>query len=120
MSEEEVTEITYTPLSGEIELDDVFGQGAAALDLAAIFALDRKDVDGLVKIAREWTRLGSALAGIESLPEENKKKINFGFNKEIVEEEKDDKADSESDGQNDIQSEGRLRSYRIRSRRSGS
>ncbi len=120
MSEEEVHEITYIPLSGDIGPEDIFSQSAQALDLAALFAFERKDIEGMAKVAREWTRLGAALAGIEEVPEEQKKKIiNFGFNKEIVEEEKDDKSDSESDGKDDIQSQGRLHSYRIRSRRSG-
>jgi hypothetical protein len=114
MSEEEVREITYTPLSEEFGFEEMFTQGAAALDLAAIFALERKDVEGLILIAREWTRMGSAISGIEIVPEE-KNKLKFGFNKETVEEEEIGESTSKSDGEDDLQGKGRLRSYRVRS-----
>ena len=113
-------EITYIPLSDEFGAEEMFAQGAAALDLAAIFALERKDFDGLTRVAREWTRMASAVAGIDA-PEEGKKvMLKFGFSKEPVEEDKDGETDSKSDGEDDLQSKGRLRTYRVRSNRSGS
>jgi hypothetical protein len=116
---EEVQEITYIPLSEEFGAEEMFAQGAAALDLAAIFALERKDFDGLIRVAREWTRMGAAISGID-IPEEGKKVLKFGFNKESVEEENDGEANSKSDGKDDLQSKGRLYSYRIRGHRSSS
>lgn len=119
MSEEdqEVVEISYTPIAG----DDPFGvgemlaQGASALDLAAVLALEKNDYKTLVRIGREWGKLAKVMAGIEIVPEENKKVQKFGFSKE--EEERDGKSDKDnSTGKDDIQSRGRLRSYRNRSR----
>src|SRR5688500_6931192 len=113
---DEVMEITYTPLSEEFGAEEMFAQGAAALDLAAIFALKKEDSDGLIRVARECTRLGTAISGIEALPEDGKKLVlKFGFSKENEEEEDDGEDSSKSDGKNNLQGTGRLRSYRIRS-----
>lgn len=90
MSEEEVREVTYEPLgAGEFGAAEIFAQGAAALDLAAIFALERRDVDGLVKVAREWTRMGAAVLEISEEDDTKKTPLKFGFRGEIAEEEKD-------------------------------
>ena len=110
MSEE--LELSYSPL-GEQEFgaEEMFAQGAAALDMAAIFAIERRDSDGLIRVAREWTRMGSALSGIEA-PEEKKIIRNFGFSKEIVEEEKDEPTDGKGDGEVEPKTRGiRLRKY---------
>jgi hypothetical protein len=119
-SESEIEEITYAPLGGqEFGADEMFAQGAAALDLAAIFALDRKDFDGLIRVAREWTRMASVVSGIEALPPESKREpLKFGFHKESAEEEENAENERKSDGEDDVQSRGRLYSYRISSRRS--
>ena len=117
---DEIQEISYTPLPEEFGAEEMFAQGAAAIDLAAIFALERKDFDGLIRVAREWTRMGATISGVDA-PEEGKKVVlKFGFSKEPVEEENDGETDSKSDGKDDIQNKGRLYSYRIRSHRSGS
>lgn len=114
MSEEEIQEITYVPLSAEeVGADEMFSQGASALDLAAIFAIERRDHESLTAIAREWIRMGKAISGMEVVPEDKKTKLKFGFNKE-VEEEENGKDGSKSDGEDDIQSGGRLYPYRIR------
>lgn len=95
MSEEEAKEITYEPLGGqEFGAAEIFAQGAAALDLAAIFALERRDVEGLVKVAREWTRMGAAVLEISEDADSNKKPFKFGFRGEIAEEEKDGESES--------------------------
>lgn len=113
---DEVVEISYTPLSDEFGAEEMFSQGAAALDLAAVFALENKDFDGLIRVAREWTRMGAAVSGIEALPEDGKKLVlKFGFSKENEEEEDNGENPSKSDVENNIQSKRRLRSYRIRS-----
>jgi hypothetical protein len=89
MSEEEVREVTYEPLgASEFGAAEIFAQGAAALDLAAIFALERRDVDGLVKVAREWTRMGAAVLEISGDDDTKKTPLKFGFRGEIAEEEK--------------------------------
>lgn len=106
MSEEEpeVLEITYTPLGDEpFGEKEMFAQGAAALDLAAIFALEQKDVSGLVNVAKAWTKLGLALAGIEELTEEKSIKLKFGFSKESVEEEDNGETPNKGDGENELQ-----------------
>lgn len=113
---DEVVEITYTPLSDEFGAEEMFAQGAAALDLAAVFALEIKDFDGLIRVAREWTRLGAAISGIEALPEDGKKLVlKFGFSKESEEEEDDGKDSSKGDVEDNLQGKRRLHSYRIRS-----
>lgn len=113
---DEVVEISYTPLSDEFGAEEMFAQGAAALDLAAVFALENKDFDGLIRVAREWTRMGTAISGIEALPEDGKKLVlKFGFSKENEEEEDNGEDPSKSDVKNNLQGKGRLRSYRIRS-----
>jgi len=111
--EDEVQEITYAPIgTQEFGAEEMFSQGAAALDLAAIFALERKDIDGLVKVAREWTRMAKAVSGIEALPEEKRLTMKFGFSQEIAEEEKDGEESNKSDGENKLQSRGiRFRKY---------
>lgn len=107
MIEEEVQEITYTPLGDQVfGAEEMFAQGAAALDLAAIFSLERKDADGLVKVAEGWTKMVKALSTIESLPEEKRLTIKFGFSQEIAEEETNGEESSKSDGKNKLQSRG--------------
>jgi hypothetical protein len=117
--DQEVLEISYTPIGDEpFGAAEMFAQGATALDLAAVLALENKDYDALLKVASGWSKLARTIAGIELEPDEPKKVQKFGFSKEIEEEEDNGKTDSKSDGKDDIQSQGRLRSYRIRSIRS--
>lgn len=112
-TEDEVLEITYVPLGDEpFGEKEMFAQGAAALDLAAIFALEQKDVAGLVNVAKGWTKLGLALAGIEELTEEKKVLLKFGFGKDI-EEEKSGETPSKGDSENELQNRrARLRKHR--------
>ncbi len=100
---EEVLEITYVPLGDEpFGEREMFAQGAAALDLAAIFALEQKDVAGLVSVAKAWTKMGQVVAGLEDTPEEKKVFLKFGFGKDI-EEDKDGETTSKSAGENELQ-----------------
>lgn len=101
---DEVVEISYTPLSDEFGAEEMFAQGAAALDLAAVFALENKDFDGLIRVAREWTRMGAAISGIEALPEDSKKLVlKFGFSKESEEEEDNGETPGKSYSKNEFQ-----------------
>ena len=111
--ENEVQEITYMPLGTQrFGAEEMFAQGAAALDLAAIFALERKDIDGLVKVAQEWTRMAKVVSGVEALPEEKRLIMKFGFSQEIAEEEENGEESNKSDGENKLQSRRvRLRKY---------
>lgn len=110
--EDEVQEITYIPLGAQqFGAEEMFAQGAAALDLAAIFALERKDIDGLIKVAKEWTRMAKAVSGVEALPEEKRLMMKFGFSQEIAEEEKDGKESGKSDGKNKLKNR-RIRLYK--------
>lgn len=104
MSEEEVQELTYEPLSGEFGPAEIFAQGAAALDLAAVFAIERRDSALLIQVAREWTRMGAATAELSG-EEQDKKNLNkFGFRSEVAEEEKDGESkSSKSDGEDELQ-----------------
>lgn len=115
--EEEVLEISYTPIGDEaFGAAEMFAQGATALDLAAVLALEAKDYDALLKVASGWTKLARTVASIELEPEEPKKVQKFGFSKENEEEEKNGKPDDSDGGsKNDIQGRGRLRSYQNRS-----
>lgn len=109
MNEDEdlVQEITYVPLgTHQFGAEEMFAQGAAALDLAAIFALERKDIDGLVKVAKEWTKMAKVVSGIEALPEEKRLTMKFGFSQEIAEEEENGEKSSKSDGENKLQIRG--------------
>lgn len=112
---QEVVEITYIPLGDEpFGEKEMFAQGAAALDLAAIFALEQKDVAGLVNVAKGWTKLGLALAGIEELTEEKKVLLKFGFGKDI-EEENSGETPNKGDSENELQNRrARLCKYRTR------
>lgn len=113
---EEILEISYTPIQGEsFGVAEMFAQGASVLDLAAIFALENKDVDQLLRVAKGWTKLAATVASIEELPEEKKNIQKFGFGKENEEEEEIGETNGKSNGKDNIQSKGRLRSYRIRS-----
>lgn len=108
---EEPQEISYEPLAEqEFGFEEMFAQGASALDLAAVLALERKDIESLIKVAREWTRMAKAVSSIETLPEDSKKTIlKFGFNKE--EDVPSGNADS-SDGKDELQNRGlRLRKH---------
>lgn len=117
--EQEILEISYTPIGDEpFGAAEMFAQGATALDLAAVLALENKDYEALLRVASGWSKLARTIAGIELEPEEPKKVQKFGFSKETEEEEKSGETDRKSDGKDDIQSQGRLRSYRIRSVRS--
>ncbi len=120
--EQEVLEISYTPIGDEpFGAAEMFAQGATALDLAAVLALEAKDYDALLRVASGWTKLARTVAGIELEPEEPKKVQKFGFSKENEEEEKSGKPDDSDSGSKDnIQGRGRLRSYQNRSHRSGS
>lgn len=110
MSEEEVREVTYEPLGGgEFGAAEIFAQGAAALDLAAIFALERRDVEGLVKVAREWTRMGAAVLEISGDDDAKKTPLKFGFRGEIAEEEKDGESEPSKSISEDKLQTGRLR-----------
>lgn len=77
----ETVEIGYNPLgdSEPFGMEEMFAQGAAALDLAAIFALERQDVDALISVGREWTRMAKAIGSLEVIDEEKRPKIKFGF-----------------------------------------
>lgn len=109
-TEDEVLEITYIPLGNEpFGEKEMFAQGAAALDLAAIFALEQKDVAGLVSVAKAWTKMGAVVAGMEDVAEEKKVFLKFGFGKDI-EEDKDGETTSKSASENELQDRGiRLR-----------
>lgn len=107
-------ELSYSPLGEQEEFgaEEMFAQGAAALDIAAIYAIERRDSEMLVKIAREWTRMGSAISGIE--PQEEPKKVihKFGFGKENVEEEDNGESDRKSNDEDKPKTRGiRLRKY---------
>lgn len=110
MSEEETKEITYEPIgSQDFGAAEIFAQGAAALDLAAIFALERRDADGLIKVAREWTRMGAAVLEISDEDDSKKTPLRFGFRGEIAEEEESGEPESsESNGKDKLQA-GRFR-----------
>jgi len=111
--EDEVVEITYIPLGNDpFGEKEMFAQGAAALDLAAIFALEQKDVAGLVAVAKAWTKLGQTVAGIEDLEEEKKVFLKFGFGEDI-EEEKNGEASSKGDGKDELQNR-RIRFHKRR------
>jgi len=110
MSEEETREVTYVPLDDkEFGAAEIFAQGAAALDLAAIFALERRDIEGLVKVAREWTRMGAAVLEISEDGDSKKTPLKFGFRGEMAEvEESGDSESSKSISEDKLQA-GRFR-----------
>lgn len=113
MSEEETREINYIPLDEkEFGAAEIFAQGASALDLAAIFALERRDSDALIRVAREWTRLGSAILEISTEDELKKTPLKFGFRGEEAEENDGESESSESTSKDELQARGlRLRKH---------
>jgi hypothetical protein len=110
---EDVTEIGYTPLEDrEFGAAEIFAQGASALDLAAIFALERRDPEALIRVAREWTRLGSAILEIAAEEDLKKTPLKFGFRGEEAEEKDGEPESSKSAGENELQARGlRLRKH---------
>ncbi len=114
MSEEEPKEIGYTPLDEkEFGAAEIFAQGASALDLAAIFALERRDPEALIRVAREWTRLGAAILEISTDDDLKKTPLKFGFRGEEAEEESDGEPESsEGISKDELQARGfRLRKH---------
>lgn len=111
MSEE--LEIGYTPLDDkEFGSAEIFAQGASALDLAAIFALERRDPDALIRVAREWTRLGAAILEIAAEDDLKKTPLKFGFRGEEAEDKDGEPESSKSVSEDELQARGfRLRKH---------
>lgn len=92
--EEEVVEIGYHPLGDEpFGMEEMFAQGAAALDLAAVIAHERQDVDALIRVGHEWTKMAEAISSVEVVDDAKKPVIRFGFGQEILEEEEENGRD---------------------------
>lgn len=78
--EEEVVEIGYHPIGNQpFGMEEMFAQGAAALDLAAVIAHERQDVDALIRVGHEWTRMAKAISTVEVVEDEKRPVIEFGF-----------------------------------------
>lgn len=53
----------YTPIGEEISTASTFVQAAAALDLAAKFAVENRDSEQLAQVAMVWIEMGTRLNG---------------------------------------------------------
>jgi hypothetical protein len=83
-----VAKVKYTPLGDTLSTETAFVQAALALDVAAQFAVDCKDVGGLNNVAALYIELGNNLARmVEGEDEEDEeidhealeRKIPLGF-----------------------------------------
>lgn len=87
----EAIEIGYNPLGDQpFGLEEMMAQSAAALDLAAVFAHDRKDIDSLIRVSEGWTKLAKVITSLEVDDIPKKTKIKFGFGPDVDEEEEEE------------------------------
>lgn len=71
--------LEYTPFGDSVfGMEDMFAQGATALDIAAIVAIENRDVKSLIKIGAKYTAMAAAIARIDVQPEEEIR-LGFGF-----------------------------------------
>lgn len=73
----------YSPFGDSLDPSVAIIQAANALDVAAKFAVESRDSDSLIRIAREWVEMSSRLAYDEDGPEDEEdepiKIRRFGF-----------------------------------------
>lgn len=96
---EETIEIRYNPIGDQpFGLEEMLAQSASSLDLAALIALNRDDVDALIRVGEGWTKLAEVMSSIESEQLPKKPVIKFGFRPEEPEEEGEDGRTDEDQG----------------------
>jgi len=71
--------LVYIPFGDtEFGMEEMFAQGASALDIAAVLAIQNGDVKSLINIGSKYINMANAIAGIQ--PNHNEDiKLGFGF-----------------------------------------
>jgi len=70
--------LVYIPFGdSEFGMEEMFAQGAAALDIAAILAIRNGDVESLINVGSKYIDMANAINGIE--PHSQEIKLGFGF-----------------------------------------
>ncbi|ASR77337.1 hypothetical protein FDI36_gp185 [Streptomyces phage NootNoot] len=73
----------YTPFGDRLNPSVAIVQAANALDIAAKFAVESKDTDTLVRVAREWVEISGRLVyddeEEDDIPQEKEEGRPFGF-----------------------------------------
>lgn len=64
-----VAKARYTPIGDAISPEATIVQAAIALDVAAQWAVERKDIEQMNTVALGWTELSKVLMAIEEEPE---------------------------------------------------
>lgn len=73
------SKLTYIPFGDtEFGMEEMFAQGASALDIAAVIAIQNQDVKSLIKIGATYINMANSIAGIEPGAREEIK-LGFGF-----------------------------------------
>lgn len=89
-----VKKAVYSPLGDTLSVETAFIQAALALDVAAQFAVECKDVEGLSGVASLYIELGSRLLRMGDEGEEDDeevdqdaldRKVALGFRPEVIE-----------------------------------
>lgn len=71
--------LSYIPFGdAEFGMEEMFAQGASALDIAATIAIRNGDVKSLINIGSQYIIMANAIAGISTGPHEEIK-LGFGF-----------------------------------------
>jgi hypothetical protein len=71
---------SYVPFGDSVfGMEDMFAQGAAALDMAAIMAIDAGDIGALMQIGAQWTEMATEIAKIKMPEDEDVVRVGFGF-----------------------------------------
>lgn len=71
---------SYIPFGESVfGMEDMFAQGAAALDMAAIMAIEAGDVEALIEIGGRWAAMAVEIARIKIPDDEEVIKVGFGF-----------------------------------------
>lgn len=102
--------IQYTPIGDAISPEATIVQAAIALDVAAQWAVDRKDAEQMNTVALGWTELSKVLMAIEEDEGPPPEREPAGFRKIEVEEEDIDRINGPTD--DEPQSEGKRRVYK--------
>jgi hypothetical protein len=123
-----VAKVKYTPIGDAISPESTFVQAAIALDVAAQFAVESRDIEGMNKTAELWIEMAKALMEIEddeSGPPTSREPVGF---QQIIKTEEEDidsvdrpKSDeSPSEGESRVHPEhGKLRISKARHRPGG-
>ena len=105
-----VAKVKYTPIGDAISPESTFVQAAIALDVAAQFAVESRDTEGMNRTAELWIEMAKALMDIDEETGPPTERERVGFRQpDITTEEDEDGRRIDADEPDGSPSEGESR-----------